>query len=246
MPNHLQIQNDFERLIERGTLGGSYIFFGPDSGAKRELAEGLAAYLETGSWPPAREGEETSVRPLTDARVFLPVEETIGIDTAREIREFLGASPLLSVRRVAIVDRAEAMTTEAQNALLKLAEEPPPRALLIFVLRDPEALAPALLSRFQKVYVPGGGKAKLLSTAGEERAREFLAAAPGGRKELLKALLEPEDFSLTAFLDDLIRVLSLEKKPNSGLWHAVLELRRAADNSPLNPKLQLLSLWTHT
>ena len=34
MPNHLQIQNDFERLIERGTLGGSYIFFGPDSGAK--------------------------------------------------------------------------------------------------------------------------------------------------------------------------------------------------------------------
>lgn len=147
---HAKRTEELQSLHKNGGLGHAYLFFGPPQVGKFALAKQLAEYLETGAWP-----EEEGRRALTDALVTGPDEKgVIGIDAARAVREFLSQKPFVSARRTAIVDRAELFTSEAQNALLKVAEEPPESALLVLILPDPEILWPTLQSRFQKMYFP--------------------------------------------------------------------------------------------
>jgi DNA polymerase III delta prime subunit len=54
-------------------------------------------------------------------------------------------------RRIVIFDDAHRMTEEAENALLKTLEEPPPGALIILVTSDPLALLPTTASRCAQV-----------------------------------------------------------------------------------------------
>jgi len=56
------------------------------------------------------------------------------------------------VRRTAIIDECELLTTEAQNALLKITEEPPLSSLLVLATNDLDALLPTISSRLQKIY----------------------------------------------------------------------------------------------
>lgn len=232
------------RLHERGRLNHAYILFGPRGAGKARFAKQFAAYLENNAW------SEEQTRPLTDMLEVGPNEVgTIGIEAARAIKYFLSERPLVSSRRTVIIHHAGALTTEAQNALLKTAEEPPESGLLFFIVQDPELLMPTLLSRMQKIYVPMKEDAyesmrKIKGGANEIAAREFMDTLPAARKEFVKALVEPEDFSFRGFLDGMINVLSREKKPHSALWHAVLELRGMADATGLNPRLQLMYLGT--
>lgn len=287
MTGHEEIQKDFIRLHQKGRLGHAYIFFGPESTGKFSAAIGLAAFLEHGRWP-----VEEELRPLSDMLVVSPDSPSpvlpsktsegkagsIGIDAVRELKQFLQEKPFISPRRTAIVENAGAMTDQAQNALLKIAEEPPASGLLILTLTNPELLMPTLVSRFQKIYfgsVPAakiekllrekdipaaqakslaalsGGKPGLALRLAEDRkmqfedeARRFLSVAAPSRKEFLKALLEPEDFSFRGFLDALVFVLAEDKRRDSRLWHAVLELRSLADATGLNPSIQLRNIWT--
>jgi DNA polymerase-3 subunit delta' len=55
--------------------------------------------------------------------------------------------------RVAIVAPAQAMTTSAQNALLKTLEEPAPRTLLVLVTPRPSVLLATLRSRCQRIEI---------------------------------------------------------------------------------------------
>lgn len=286
---HGELINYLLALETKGALGHAYIFFGDPQVGKFTAAKALAARLEGGE----------PQRPLTDARIFAPDGKgAIGIDTARAVRAFLSERPFVGARRTAIIDRAEALTPEAQNALLKVAEEPPSSALLILVMPDPELLWPTLRSRFQKIHFPpvpeneieewlmsehGAGKkgaaaatARAFGKPGlaldllEERGAEeralaarFFKTPPSDRKDFVKELTEPEDFSFAAFLDALIAHLAGEmadkNKPHSGrpitydlppkngqLWHAVLELRRMQDATNLSPRIQLMNLWTLT
>jgi energy-coupling factor transporter ATP-binding protein EcfA2 len=274
MLGHERIVEDFIRLEERGKLGHAYLFFGPRGVGKTTFAKYFAEYLETKEWP-----KEEGVRALTDMMFVAPDEVgTIGIAAARAIKYFLSERPLVSSRRTVIISEAGALTTEAQNALLKVAEEPPATGLLFFALQDPELLMPTLVSRMQNVYftpvqekeisswlqkqkIPKAeadaaaaeahGKPGLAwrtasgeTLPNEESAREFLRTGPAARKEFVKALVEPEDFSFRGFLDGMITVLAGERKRNSALWHAVLELRSMADATGLNPRLQIMYLGT--
>ena len=56
------------------------------------------------------------------------------------------------MRRTAIIDECELLTTEAQNALLKITEEPPLSSLLVLATNDLDALLPTISSRLQKIY----------------------------------------------------------------------------------------------
>lgn len=57
--------------------------------------------------------------------------------------------------RVVIVDDADTMTTQAQNAILKILEEPPPRTVLILIAHRPGAMVPTIRSRCRVIpFVP--------------------------------------------------------------------------------------------
>lgn len=271
---HEKLVEDFKRLAERNELSHGYIFSGPARIGKKLFALCFANFLETGDF------DEKKM--LRDAFLLEPDEhQTIGIDEIRRIRNFLWQKPIVSKKRTVVIDDVEAMTGEAQNALLKIAEEPPQSSLLILVARDPEKLLPTLKSRLQKIYFSsvslplienwlrekfGCEKEQLRSVAVlssgqpglawrmlfDERfqalrksGEAFLKSGFWARREMIKTLLEPDDFNLSEFLEILLVVLSREKlstKVNSKLWHRILDLRRNADYLNLNPRLQLENL----
>ncbi len=84
-------------------------------------------------------------RRFDDKRKKMQTE--IVIDTVHEVGKFLRLTPGEGGWRVVIVDGAEQMNRNAANALLKLLEEPPKRAILLLVSHAPGRLLPTLRSR---------------------------------------------------------------------------------------------------
>ncbi len=78
---------------------------------------------------------------------------TLSIDTVRRLRSTAALLPLEALRRVLIVDDAEAMLEPAQQALLKTLEEPPPTVTLLLLADEPEALLETVRSRCQQIVL---------------------------------------------------------------------------------------------
>jgi DNA polymerase-3 subunit delta' len=179
-------------LAKRGDLPHGLIFYGPEMTGKFTAAKALAAYLETGDWDFSG--------PINEAKIIIPNQEgSIGIDESRAIKEFVYQKPALSKYRMVIVDEAERLTDAAQDALLKIAEEPPESSLLILIVREPELLSATLRSRFQKIFFGEGDVAELEKYLRSEKgfkaeeAKEF-AELSGGKAGLALRLKTDEVF----------------------------------------------------
>lgn len=73
---------------------------------------------------------------------------SIGIDDVRsQINGSIQVKPYSSEYKIYIVDEAEKMTIEAQNAILKTIEEPPSYAILILLTTNLGKILPTILSR---------------------------------------------------------------------------------------------------
>jgi DNA polymerase-3 subunit delta' len=120
---------------------------GPDGIGKGSLASHITATLLQ------IEAEKLPTYPH-----FLRLEPegtSISIEKIRELQKFLqlktiGTRPL---RRAIIIEHANALTTEAQNAYLKLLEEPPADTLMVLTVSSQRALLPTILSRVQTITV---------------------------------------------------------------------------------------------
>ena len=131
--------------------------------------------------------------------------------TVRHLIRELARLPVEGARRVAVVEGAHRMNEDAQNALLRTLEEPPPGATLILCADEPERLLPTVRSRAAVLRLgPAGTRAieALLADHGVEPPRSArlarladgrpgaalaLAAAPeavAAREELGRALLD--------------------------------------------------------
>ena len=71
----------------------------------------------------------------------------LGIDQVRSLLDELALAPVEGRRRVFVIDPADAMTDDAQNALLKALEEPPARSHLVLIARHESALLRTVASR---------------------------------------------------------------------------------------------------
>lgn len=132
----------FTRLKERGGIAGSFLFFGEPQVGKFSFADELTREFE----------KRTAV--LSERMVVSGSEFKIGIEAVRKIKMFLRSKPVLSEYRSVVVDGAEMMTAEAQNAALKIVEEPPRKGVIIFIASHPDFLLPTLSSRLRRVYFP--------------------------------------------------------------------------------------------
>ncbi|HTH96606.1 MAG TPA: DNA polymerase III subunit delta' [Stellaceae bacterium] len=110
----------------------------------------------------------------------------IVIEDVREIGHFLHLTSAEGGWRIVVVDSADEMNRNAANALLKILEEPPRRALLLLVCHAPGRLLPTIRSRCRMVNlqplaleeVTGLVAAHLPEASSEERAA--LAALSDG------------------------------------------------------------------
>ncbi len=86
-----------------------------------------------------------------DCLRLAPMEESIGIASVRELQKQLLLAPLASSKKLGIIEDSHLMTMEAQNALLKTLEEPPPQTVLFLESPTAESLLPTIVSRCQVV-----------------------------------------------------------------------------------------------
>jgi len=82
------------------------------------------------------------------------LQSEIVIATIQAASAFMRLTPAEGGWRVVIVDGAEDLNTNAANALLKLLEEPPPRAILLLTSAAPGRLLPTIRSRCRLLPMP--------------------------------------------------------------------------------------------
>ncbi len=240
----------FGKLIKENKLGQAYLFYGDKGIGKTAFANILAYALETGKFPDG--GDAPKEGTLIDSLITSRGEDesSLGIEKVLELKKFLWQKPLKSPRRIAVIEDAEDLTPEAQGALLKIVEEPPEHALIIFIAHDPSVLLPPLLSRLAKVYFPRLSKseiAELLSTkykASKSKANE-IAGLSFGRLGLALNLLNGavkgtngeealEDFLERKILD--LRRKDLKKNASVLSW--LLDRETLVKRYNLNGNLQ--------
>jgi DNA polymerase III delta prime subunit len=237
-----------DRMGGLHTLQHSYLYLSENQPQIKKAAEKLARELEWGS--------EKKTGALLDASFFgSDGKNSISIDEIRRIKEFLSQKPFTSPRRIAIIENADCMTTEAQNALLKISEEPPPGALIIMLARREENFLPTILSRFQKIYfrvqgigyrVEGNEQTKQV----HELVKKFLVSPRKTRSEIIKEVVSKENEAeadiTEVFLNQLMAELAKDMRRNTSKMREILEEMRVLGDYSLNRRLHLekiSSLW---
>ena len=143
----------------------------------------------------------------------------ISVDQIRALADFAGMSAHQGGRRVVVIHPAEAMNTNAANALLKNLEEPPPGMLFILVSHKPQQLLPTILSRCLSFALPApdARSAMLwLTQQGVKNPAAALAASGFAplqavsldepleeRAKLLRAVRQPASLDVFALADTL-------------------------------------------
>src|SRR6202007_1846163 len=89
------------------------------------------------------------------------------VDEVRKLAGFFGMTSGAGGWRVAIVDTADDMNANAANALLKMLEEPPSRAMLLLLTNAPGRLLPTIRSRCQRLQLRPLGDDELGRALGE-------------------------------------------------------------------------------
>lgn len=115
--------------------------------------------------------------------------EAFTIGDARELKSSASTRPTGPSGKKIFIVTADGMTSEAQNALLKLLEEPPEYAHFFLVLPSAHILLPTVKSRIS--FLGGRDEARRPEASDSmEQAREFLALSPAKRLEHIKELME--------------------------------------------------------
>ncbi|WP_049783321.1 DNA polymerase III subunit delta' [Mahella australiensis] len=146
------IIKELKEALVRQTISHAYIFEGPDGAGKSTLANVFcqAVVCEDNQHKPcgvcgACRRFEAGTHP--DYKVIAPEKNTIGVDRIRELIDDIYINPYMADRKVYVIDQAQSMTVQAQNALLKTLENPPPYAVIILLTTSADNLLPTVVSR---------------------------------------------------------------------------------------------------
>ncbi|MCB1531248.1 MAG: DNA polymerase III subunit delta' [Alphaproteobacteria bacterium] len=177
---HEAVEKRLIELFESGRMPHGLIFTGQKGIGKATMAYRLARYLLKDHGDPNQDalfGEpaaqstfQISPDDTTFRRVasgghpdFMVVEreydaaknrykDNVPVDAIRKVPGFLRMTASDGGWRVVIIDDADTMNRNAQNALLKVLEEPPKRTVLILVAHRMGALIPTIRSRAQVIH----------------------------------------------------------------------------------------------
>lgn len=171
--------------IENNTLSHALLIVGPSGSGKSTLAREVAMAVNCekrhdGQYPlpcgfcntcrRIREGNFTDIKYLEKPKD----RATIGVEAVKDFREDMFLSATESERKIYIIDSAHTMTPEAQNALLKVLEEPPTSVLIMILSSEADRILTTVKSRAQLITMEKISNDKLgeylLSVSDEARA----------------------------------------------------------------------------
>jgi len=181
------LSSEMHALLLVGELGAG----------KRSTAEHIAATAL----------ELDTVRASAGVLRVVPDGQSTGIEQIRQLQQFLQLKTpgKAKIRRAVIIENAETMTTEAQNAFLKVLEEPPLDTIIIMTTARPARLKATIHSRVQSIRILPPGKDHVTDYfvqqgyAQSEIAKNYTLT--NGQMGLMSALLSGENEELAAFVE---------------------------------------------
>ena len=223
--------------IASGKLSHAYLIEGGEGCGKTYFARfAAAAVLCTGDKPPCGKCP-SCVKALAgshpDLFYFSPDKKaSMGVETVRDIKKSLFFMPNDGDRKVYIIDDAQKMTVQAQNALLKFIEEPPASVLFFIVADKKESLLPTVVSRTRIISLAPSDNADIRrflmsesKKSGGEQIDEAINMAEGSPGKALKLLCR--DFSRQRQLClDFMSVLVSTSKSDAMAFLLSMKLNR--------------------
>ena len=149
-----QIKEHLQNAVRLGKISHAYILDGEAGMGKNSLAVAFAQILECEqggvkacgvchSCKQAVSGNQPDIIRITHEKA-----NSIGVDEIREqLCNDILIRPYSSPYKIYIVDEAEKLTVQAQNALLKTIEEPPAYGVILLLTSNSDAFLPTILSR---------------------------------------------------------------------------------------------------
>lgn len=190
---HQKTSKFISRSIEKNKLAHAYIFYGPQDVGKFNFALDLAERITSDSIS-LKNYEILVIRPEIQDEKGKTKELDIKVLEIRELQRKIRLTSWKGKRKVAIIDRAEKMTTSAQNALLKTLEEPPENTVLILVTKNKDKLLSTVLSRCQKIKFGISSNDKIEKLLSEDvSGRNDIIFWSLGREELAQKMLDDEN-----------------------------------------------------
>ncbi len=147
-----QLKENLSRSLNSGHISHFYLISGPSGAGKHTLARLLAAaILCQGNGKPC--GACRACRKVMEGNhpdfitVDDPEKKNVPVDLIRQARADIFIQPNESDHKIYLFPRAQDMRAEAQNALLKVLEEPPKYGVFLLLTDNPEKLLPTVRSR---------------------------------------------------------------------------------------------------
>lgn len=214
------LRKRLRETVAEGRVSHAYILEGPEGVGKMSIALGFASALlcTSGSGIPCGSCAHCLKTSHPDISIIEGEGKSgaVKISAIRALRSDAYIKPNEAERKVYIIDHAETMRAEAQNALLKIFEEPPSYAVILLLTSSLPAILPTLRSRAVTLSVrpltveETVGVLKKLS---KKKEAELLAAAElsGGCVGHALALLSDKSAKEASTLaDEFIGALSRE------------------------------------
>ena len=155
-----RLKENLSSSISRGHISHFYLISGPAGSGKRTLSRLLAAAIMCRgaqkpcfSCPACRKVmADTHPDVIT---VDDPEKKTVSVDLIRKAREDMFIRPNEAEKKIYIFPRAQDMRVEAQNALLKVLEEPPAYGVFLLLTDNEEKLLATVRSRCTELTMNG-------------------------------------------------------------------------------------------
>jgi len=239
-----------QAAIRTGNVSHAYLFGGPAGTGRKQAALAFAQALFCTSGGPDACGECLACRKIEhgnepDLHLVEPDGAAIKIDQIRGLQRDLSYRSEESKRKVYIMERAETMTPQAANSMLKFLEEPSSPVVAILLTENPQAILPTIRSRAQFVpFLPLPPQVMLERLLAEGHppllARAAVHLASG--IDACRAIIQQEGFAETRKL-----VIQLGKDSLGRLPAAMVSIGQAFKNGlqadRIETVLALLALW---
>ena len=249
---HEQIKEHFQNAAAIGKVSHAYILSGEAGMGKKTLANAFAMTLlceEEGKEPCMHCHACKQVLSGNHPDLIYVTHEkpaSMGVDDIREqINDTIMVRPYSSQYKIYIVDEAQKMTVQAQNALLKTIEEPPAYAVIMLLTTNPDAFLQTILSRCVQLklkplkdsVVKGYLEYKL--QVKDVQAEIYSAFARGNLGKAIH-LAQSEDFKM--MYEEILRLLKEIKDMDiSQLLDVIRKLKD--DNTDIKECLDFMQMW---
>lgn len=145
------IKKMLQETIASGNFLHSYLFVGEQGIGKMLFAKEFAKYILCTKQTGENSFEQVEDNNHPDFHVIVPEGNSIKIEQIRMLQNKIIEKPILSSRKVYIIEECQTMTKEAQNCLLKTLEEPPEYVVMILICSNENLLLNTIQSRCTKI-----------------------------------------------------------------------------------------------